>query len=789
MPVIQFDKLLNEPRPWRALATAAERLELDPSDSHAREAAVRASIRLGLKSIARELLAGASPALTAEMREGVESLPDDRAMTDRLIGTCRRNLAVLSARGLGSWEAFGRWSESLAAREPIISLDGNVLFRDGKTGSIGRWGPIADLAGVARQFMRDHPVRVEVFPKPMLIEGLATPWLLIEAYRATPRTRDGYSSRLYVGEAEETVALDGLAVADLSRELSDERVEVFVGAGAVDRLRSALESRIDLAPVGHFASFTGRGGEFRRVVEDLLRAQAARLESLRGRVASLYGSRDRTWWARRYTSAPDSGRPMRVLLPTSIYSTFVQHSARDLAESFRGMGWDARVLIEPTAHDRLTSLSYLEALASFEPDLIVSINYPRTHLAGAIPQTIPVVCWIQDAMPHLFSMETGRSHGDMDFVAGHLFPELFEQFGYPRERTLPMPVVASARKFTPAPVATSLRARFECEIAMASHHSETPEAMHRRMCREAGTGRTSAVFESLYPEVQAAVRECATQPLLPRLHWATQRIIREQLGEADDRTATLLVRQYAQPMADRMIRHETLAWAAEIAQRRGWRLRLFGRGWEAHPTLAAFAGGELAHGEELRASYQCAAVHLHVSANWPLHQRVMECVLSGGLPVCRVKMDDLGMMRNRALASTVAGHTPTGIDPESGDALYHVIDVPCLAMTARAWQHFGVSFPSFVRGSRRNASLLTGAYGDAITIEHLLVDPTEVMFATPDQFERLVERMLEQPDRRLCMSRAIAGRVTRQATTDVLADRIASLIRSEMGSFAISRAA
>lgn len=774
MPVIQFDRMLNEPRPWQALATAAGRLELDPSDSHAREAGVLASIKLGLKSIARELLAGASSKQATAMREQIERLPDDRAIPDRLIGTCRRNLAVLSARGLGSWTTFGTWSEMLAAREPIIAVDGNVLFRDGKAGGIGRWGPIADLAGAARQFMRNHPLRAEVFPKPMLIEGLETPWLLIEAYRATPRTPDGYSSRLYVGEAEERAALDGLAVADLSRELSDDRVEVFIGPGAEERFRGVLESRRDLAPVGHFASFAGAGGEFKRVVEEALRGQGARLESLRARVASIFGGRDRAWWAKRYASARNGGRPLRVLLPTSIYSTFVQHSARDLAEAFEGMGWEARVLIEPTEHDRLTSLSYLEALASFEPDLIVSINYPRSHLAGAIPTAVPVVCWIQDAMPHLFDEGTGRLLGEMDIVAGHLFPELFEQFGYPRERTLAMPVVASARKFTPTPVPPSHRARFECEIALASHHSETPESMHRRLCREAGDGRTAVMFEALYPEVRAAVRACATQPLQPRLRQVVQRIVREHAAEANDRAVALVLHQYAQPMADRLIRHETLAWAAELAERRGWRLRIFGRGWETHPTLAGFACGELMHGDELRASYQCAAVHLHVSAGWLMHQRVMECALSGGLPACRVKMDDLKGVRARAAHRALSSACPSRIG-DGGLTHVDLADSPHLMLAARHLQILGVGMESVVRVNRETT--LRTSQPSATDPEWLLVDIAETGFATIEHFERLVERFVEDADRRRGMSEAIARRVRSRLTTDVLASNIERSIR------------
>lgn len=72
--------------------------------------------------------------------------------------------------------------------------------------------------------------------------------------------------------------------------------------------------------------------------------------------------------------------------------------------------------------------------------------------------------------------------------------------------------------------------------------------------------------------------------------------------------------------------------AAEIAQHMD--LALFGSGWDKHPTLASHARGLVENGEELKACYQGATVHLHANEDTHHHQRVYECLASGGNIAC-----------------------------------------------------------------------------------------------------------------------------------------------------------
>jgi glycosyltransferase involved in cell wall biosynthesis len=55
-------------------------------------------------------------------------------------------------------------------------------------------------------------------------------------------------------------------------------------------------------------------------------------------------------------------------------------------------------------------------------------------------------------------------------------------------------------------------------------------------------------------------------------------------------------------------RDEALLKVAALCRKRGWRLGLFGYGWEKHPQLAAYAGGLLSHDDMIRVYHQSRIV-------------------------------------------------------------------------------------------------------------------------------------------------------------------------------------
>jgi hypothetical protein len=474
-----------------------------------------------------------------------------------------------------------------------------------------------------------------------------------------------------------------------------------------------------------------------------------------------------------------------VLIPTTRYSTFLQHSSRDLAAAVRAAGFRAEIVIEPDDQSQFTALGYLRAVRDLKPDLIVLINYTRPFLGEWVPRNLPFVCWIQDAMPHQFRPNTGAEQGAFDFLVGHVHPELFTRFGFERERTFSMPVVASEAKFHAGPVEPSLRKRFECEVAFVSHHSETPEAMHQRLLSEAGWDQLSVrILERLRPDVERIAREPLAGDQVSRLEAATREAIHTETGaEPRPQAVTLINRQYCVPLAERMLRHETLHWAADIAERRGWRLRLFGRGWEKHERFAASAGDLVEHGEELRACYHSAAVHLHVSVTTLVHQRVMECALSGGLPVARLTSNALDTVLQTRKRDVWTRHTPALFNQATEEHGFVVADTPELISLMALRQRLGIEAEPVYWSKQMDLDRVRkyGIVPEERRPDWVFGDLSQTTFRTPDELEAVIAHAIENPAWRRGVSDMIASRVRERLTHGAFLGKVIELVRDSLG--------
>lgn len=783
-------RLGQQGRPREFLCLAAQVLAIAPHDDAMRFLVAANLGRLGLMTAATAHLDTLQSASQREpdvinLRRALSGLPNDRLDPSQAVAMCRRNLdaagetlAALHAH-LETWQARAlqsRWQRG---------LDGTVFRRDDDAPWIPATG---DVLADARVWAASLLPAGAQYAFDAVIEGLSPPWALMQAWESTKAPVLGHTPRVYVVVANPLEALDALAMADLTQPLADPRVEVYAGGGAGERFARALLAKVDYRlPRSAFVT----PGPYERatptVIETIERAhaaQAAEHERLTRECAANYAGRDEASWRARFAAA--ASQPLRVLISSSRYSTFVQHSARDQAGAWEAQGHSARVLMEPDNHTQLTTVSYLRAIAEHRPDLFTVINFPRSTLAGACPPNLPFVCWLQDAMPHLFSESIGASAGDLDYWAGHCFPELFERYACRRDRALSLPVLADARKFHPGEIDPMLRERLTCDVACVTHHSETVEAMHARLSSQltAAVPRLQSACGALLGVVEQGITRAGQQGVQAWLAAGTQRVLREALGaEPDARTMTQVLRSFVHPLADRGLRHQTLHWAADLCRAKGWSLRLYGRGWENHPTLAPFAAGELAHGEELRAAYACAGAHLHVSLTSIVHQRLLECLLSGGLCLPRVHPDLLSGCSLTAILD-LTRHAPDADEPERVG--YEIAKHPAAQRLASIKARFGTPLPGHVlwirkvklEGMRRNARLLSPDH-DA---DRVLGDLREVGFASRGDLEDVLTRCITDPAWRwqaAARARAIVReRLTYDASVDALIDLVAGRVGS-----------
>ncbi len=778
-------------KPREFLPIAVRALEQIPADLDLRFLLAANCAQLGLRTIAAETLdrlpvaAQADPNVKA-LAAAVENLPDDRVTGEERRAFAEANLAALRARKLPAAEVLDAiwqsWLDRLDTHDCFRTTEGNLVRRSAAD-DLPAWTHfLTDNRSIAVQFCEQRLGDGGVFPQPLTIEGLDPPWLFETAWRTLAPNRVGYAAPITLLQADPLAFLDGLSVCDLRELLGDNRVRVFVGANASSRWLDDVMGRMEEASLGKAIVTPGTRSRIspdaQAVTNRWSAAQAEALREAQNRIAALYAPRDRAWWKRRYDEATTGGPPLRVLIPTSRYSTYIRHAAEDLAEAMRGLGCDARVAIE-APDSRPTSLGQLRWADPFEPDLIVLANYFRHDAGLPFPEQVPWVCWLQDAMEHQFAE---REFNDLDFIVGHLHREIRTREGFPRDRAMPFPVVASARKFHPAPASGALLERFACEVAYVSHQSETPQSFHTRCLTEERNARHAGLLAELRPLIEKE----AAEPLGTSLHNRLDALTKDAaLATADgtDGLAEYVFRYYALPLADRVLRQQTLGWAVDICERRGWRLRVFGRGWEDHPRFAPSAFGEIEHGEDLRACYQAATIHLHTSVNTLVHQRVMECALSGGLPIGRLTTDTVDESLGAAQREAVLHHTPCNTDPATGDRFYRVADCPALANNIQLREWLGLKSPDtqrvtaaqFISFRRPDHPLVGGMHA-----AWLFGDLRELTVRTEEDLERIIERAVEEPAWREAQSAGIAARVRERCSTEAFAAQMIELVRKSL---------
>ncbi|MEZ6233953.1 MAG: hypothetical protein R3B68_07165 [Phycisphaerales bacterium] len=807
-------RLGRSSEPWAFLPVGVAALRAAAGDAGVRFLFASALGRLGLRTLAIEQLAlltgeAATDPAVSGLRDALRALPNDEIDADSRRSTLAANLQHLGPRAADLLPHAENWLKQADRTQVYRTLDHNIVRRDRADADPSTWIGLIDHRRAARQFVA-HNIAPLPSPRPAIVlEGLDPPWLAEAIAQATPAEPNGYQPRLILLQADPIDALHALALAPLEGLLASPRAMLLAGRDASQRLARWARSNQARSLTGRFVRLAGTRTLLavapEAAMQEAIAAQSRLADELRSRVMQRDAARTpvaiaarlakaigddataRCGWAG--TSSPDApAGPLRVLIPTSRYTTFLRHAATDLAGTLREMGHTAETLLEPDDHTQFSTVAYLEAIERLDPDLIVFVNYARAQFPGVTPPNVPVVCWVQDMMPHLFSREVGEAMGPLDFVAGHCAEDLFEKHGYPRDRAVVSPVVASDTKFHPAPVAPALRERFACEIACVTHHSETVEAMHARLKGEAFEDPAAArVLDALLPRCLDIARATDRSPWKPLRDAVREELARHHPLGPDDRIEGLFFRNYALPIADRAFRHEALAWAASIADRRGWRLRLQGNGWESHPTLARYAAGLIEHGEELRACYQAAAVHLHLCLTALMHQRPMECALSGGLPLVRPTRESLSTLHGRAQRSLLErGATPmdasadSDADPDDGP-LYCFADAPEAMDFAAQTQRLGFPLlrPGILLNKARVEALRRRAALERVEMDStwLFGDLAEVSFHDETSLEALIERAIERPDWRRAVSDAIAARVRERLTHAALARRLLVAIR------------
>lgn len=630
---------------------ATQVLRVQPEDGEVRLALIRCLTELGLLHRAAEVATEFGAAALGEMglRDLLQQLraPTSNGLVDwrSMWPNFDRNFKVLAPRY--------QWADRLRAE--IESCRGTLELhktRDGRwevydtsaqswRPCFGRHQPTETFESIRRQV--DNRVIA-----PIVIEGVGLGEYLPLYVAATHRTMNSSSPFVYQMETDWTALVVAMHLADWTELLADPRVILCAGSDAYEQLDRAIAATPH-APLPKAIVWTppwmnASAGRTESLLKRHAEARHNQISKLRDEVQEQYAARDASYWARRFEAALlGDGPPLRVLSITCRFTTVLQYATRDALATLESIGCETRVVIEPDDQSHVSPVVALEAIREFEPDLILLIDHTRASQPAIMIENVPVLTWIQDRLPWLFDEKVGHAMGPLDFVMGQGKRDLVTRYAYPSERFFSCDMATDVARLT-APVSELDvdASRFDCEIAFATHASETPEVFTQMRLAECDNPKGLAIIEAICKSLRERQAAGSLNGALNFNVFVAE--IEASLGASLSEAARdALIDQFARPLAERMIRQETLHWAARWARATGGRLHIYGDGWSEHPSFAEFARGTLEHGPELGEAFRRAKVNLHSGCNLALHQRVLDGLAAGGFFIARRHGGDIGV--------------------------------------------------------------------------------------------------------------------------------------------------
>ncbi|UCC30834.1 MAG: hypothetical protein JSU86_00875 [Phycisphaerales bacterium] len=774
------------------LNAALGHLEADPENVALTLQVCRSYIALGLIGPARDLLRSTGGTRLSDpeihvLCEKIARAPSGRVAWSSLQSRFTSNVARLYERLPEMREHDAMFRGIPREYELYRTSDGNLQVATRSVGGRRHWLPdLSDVKRVLASAELPHNPKA-LFCGPYLIAGDRFGMLFDKVFRGTEKMFLTFSPRIYVIEADVAAFGITLYVTESIERLCHERAIVFVGPNCIDRLVAYFKQRPGL-PAPEFAvRLTPSGDALCKQAYQALQPQASALKQRdherRDAVHGHYSLLPRAHWEERFR--PDRKEPLRVLGLTSRFTTYLQYSMRDWGAAFRDRGHEFRVLMEESDHDLLPRARITEVIDEFKPDLIVIIDHLRREYESAVPANVPLVCWIQDLLPHLATAQAGGSLGRLDFYIAR-DPSIFtHQYGYPACQGLTWTMATDDRTYSNRPMSEDELAPYRCDVSYVSSHSTLPKKFHEER-RRWFTNDPAAM--QLVDQLFEALRRSFTETpgsAFAAVPYLLERV-KEQTGlaPASTRSDRALLHSYLYPLAELMFRQSTLEWVADFCDRTGRVLHLYGNGWDAHPHFGRFARGFAHNGPELRAIYQASTINLQIIGTGAVHQRLLDGLAAGGFFLIRYTPADMIHEPAKRFLAALRKYNP------AVDVDYDAEDMPELGEAIRGfWRLRGLDLK---RHSVRVTALEKQRYRDMEAMDFRLAagavfpEHRDVAFASADEFERLAERFLTDMAGRKQVAESMRAAVVNQYSYRALVDDVLEFIRKRLEQEAVA---
>jgi hypothetical protein len=496
--------------------------------------------------------------------------------------------------------------------------------------------------------------------KPLGLAGIGDGYLLYELAHHPPNLILGREQAVCLFEPDPRLALACLMLHDYTGPdgpIEQGRFLWFVGDRWAEHFHRDFRANLMLGYPQVTIRLGLRSAEIDRELAKFLESVSVLDKQFVGETQAYYARLTRDELLK--VLGPQPSRPPRVLVITTRFSTVLQFSARDTADAFTQLGCNAKLLIEDEPWQGMSRIAIRQAIAEFKPDLVFQIDHLRSEYGDMFPATLPSVCWVQDNLPNLTNATAAAGVQPREFVLIPSAQRYIANYGYPARRCLEF------RKLTRIPERPATWNSDGDDLVYVSNWSQEPQSLAAEIVRDLGRVMPQDVIDLTCRrmiDIYADGGSLPTQGDVRRVLETVQQERRTGLfAEELQRTA---IAQLFERMNNCLFRQQGIAWAAQIADRYGLTLSLYGNGWAEHPQYSQYARGYAGYGRELEELTRRAKINLVLEPYVCIsHQRLLDALVAGGFLLIRSHPQHALLERMIAiLAELPAGTTLTATD-------------------------------------------------------------------------------------------------------------------------------
>ncbi len=332
-------------------------------------------------------------------------------------------------------------------------------------------------------------------------------------------------------------------------------------------------------------------------------------------------------------------------------TTFLKFCTQDFMGGFRNAGCEVHY-DEGTVKNQ-SIYRILAMIENLKPDMLFMVSHGRATYDW-LPKELPILTYMQDTCGPLLVRPDLK-----DLIQPHdtymcnmgVFRDYIIDKGIPRSQTARVPVPASPETFYPYTSETAVTddsGRFSADIGFVRHSPEagTPKAIHDAWCRDFFQKSPDGdilvrAFTMLFEDVTTGKydesSEMAFRENLYKYLPNSQEIPPHMVDEINQLLRMWYITVYSQYWRTRFL------YALDEA---GMTLALWGNFWSKHPDFKIMDRGPVDRQTEAVHCFNQCKINLSINQETSMHQRPVECLLSGGFCLVATPKTDHDPIKN-----------------------------------------------------------------------------------------------------------------------------------------------